>query len=342
MENDGEMDDQASLAAEAPAMRFPHMVLVADGEDHIRELLLLVLHEAGYSTLDADNGLMAVELAIAHQPDAMILETALPLMEGLAVNHALKRNARTADIPVLFLSSLAYMDAQIQALDEGAADYITKPFDLREMLARLRVALTGSQRRRALMAEVAELRQLVGERRKSPVPRLRIFVASPSDVREEREVLGRVVQELNRTIGREKDVMLELIRWETDVVPDMGPPQDVINRQVERIGPYDIFVGIMWRRFGTPTEHAASGTSEEFQSAYEAYLATGRPRIMFYFKQAPVMPQTLYEAEQLVRVVAFRDELGKKGLYTTYDTAFDFERYVREHLTKRIGELLES
>jgi len=63
---------------------------------------------------------------------------------------------------------------------------------------------------------------------------------------------------------------------------------------------------------------------------------------MFYFKQAAAMPTTVHEAQQVVQVLTFRDELGKKGLYTTYGTVFDFERYVREHLTKRIGELLEG
>ena len=95
--------------------------------------------------------------------------------------------------------------------------------------------------------------------------KIRIFVASPSDVARERDQLARVVEELNLTIpaiAPEKKVVLELVRWETHVYPAIGPePQRVVN---EQIGDYDIFVGILWKRMGTPTATAASGTEEEF------------------------------------------------------------------------------
>jgi len=345
MENENEKAVQASGDPAVHVrftMRHLYTVLVADDDESIRDFLVMVLADAGYATLEADNGRAAVEIAVAHQPDAALLDVVMPVMDGVAACRALKSDARTTDIPVLLLTTDAGSDQKVRWLDDGASDYLTKPFSVVELLARLRMVIVESQRRRTLMAEVAELRRLVGKKRKPLVARLRIFVASPSDVQEERKALGTVVDELNRTIGREKDVMLDLVRWETDIVPDMGPPQEVINRQIEKIGPYDIFVGIMWRRFGTPTEHAASGTQEEFQLAYESYSKTGRPRIMFYFKQAAAMFTTVHEAEQVVRVLTFRDELGKKGLYTIYNTVFDFERYVREHLTKRIGELLEG
>src|SRR5687767_2232153 len=101
------------------------------------------------------------------------------------------------------------------------------------------------------------------KREGSQMPRLRIFVASPGDVSQERDIVSVVVQELRRTIGDIRGVELETVRWETHAWPDIGEDaQDVINSQ---IGEYDVLVGVMWKRFGTPTKRAKSGTGEEFE-----------------------------------------------------------------------------
>lgn len=101
--------------------------------------------------------------------------------------------------------------------------------------------------------------------------RLRVFVASPSDVAEERDVVSVVVAELRRILPQIRPVELEVIRWETHGWPDVGADaQDVINKE---IGEYDIFVGVMWRRFGTPTKRGESGTAEEFDRAYKYFKA---------------------------------------------------------------------
>ena len=166
--------------------------------------------------------------------------------------------------------------------------------------------------------------------------KIRVFVASPSDVREERDRLCRVVDELNRTVGSEKNVIIELVRWETHTAPGMGRPQDVINSQ---IGPYDIFVGIMWKRFGTPTEASSSGTEEEFDLAFSSWRISGKPRIMFYFNRARYFLNTVEEAEQVRRGLEFRGRLEKQALVWTFDGADDFEQAVRQHLQKILREL---
>jgi HEAT repeats len=169
------------------------------------------------------------------------------------------------------------------------------------------------------------------------VRKLRVFGASPSDVSEERDRLSRVVDELNRSIGQDRNISVELVRWETHVSPDMGRPQAIINRQ---IGPYDIFIRIMWKRFGTPTGIKGSGTQEEFDSAFESWQKTGRPRIMFYFNQAPYTLQTIEETDQVRRVLEFHAKLQQQGLVWDYNGPDGFERYIREHLHSAIRELL--
>lgn len=171
--------------------------------------------------------------------------------------------------------------------------------------------------------------------------KLKIFVASPGDVSEERDIVSVVVQELRRTIGDIRDVDLESIRWETHSWPDVGEDtQDVINNQIDE---YDVFVGIMWKRFGTPTKRAGSGTGEEFERAYEYFRKYKRPKIMFYFRKTPFYPKDEKELSQIRKVLKFRKKLEKLGvLFWEYQQPIDFERDVREHLIRQILELTEK
>jgi hypothetical protein len=119
---------------------------------------------------------------------------------------------------------------------------------------------------------------------------LSVFVASPSDVTDERTKLEEVVNELNITWSREFGVRLELVRWETHSFPSKGADaQDVINTQIPE--DYDIFIGIMWCRFGTPTKRAESGTLEEFLRAKARHDENpSSVDIMIYFKDESVSP----------------------------------------------------
>jgi hypothetical protein len=169
---------------------------------------------------------------------------------------------------------------------------------------------------------------------------IRVFVASPGDVSEERDIASHVVGEINRVFGSSFGVQLEAVRWETHASPDVGSDaQDVINRQV---GEFDILVGVMWRRFGSPTRRARSGTGEEFERAYRSFKDHGRPRIMFYFRTSPFYTPDLSALAQFRKVAEFRKKLEKLGvLYWTYQTPLEFERNVREHLTRRVLEIVE-
>jgi hypothetical protein len=165
--------------------------------------------------------------------------------------------------------------------------------------------------------------------------RLKIFVASPNEVAEERNIVSLVVEELRR-LPEIIRVDVEVVRWETHSWPDVGDdPQDVINRE---IGEYDIFLGIMWRKFGTPTKRASSGTYEEFKRAYDYYKKYNRPHIMFYFRETPFYPQDLIELAQFRKVLQFKNEIEKLGvLYWKYNLPIDFERSAREHLIRKIS-----
>jgi two-component system KDP operon response regulator KdpE len=116
----------------------PLKVLVVDDEPPIRKLLRLGLSTQGYDILDAPSGKRALEL-IAERPDLIILDLGLPDVDGLE----LLRRMREANegVPIVVLSSRGEEAAKVKALDLGADDYVTKPFGMDELLARIRAAL---------------------------------------------------------------------------------------------------------------------------------------------------------------------------------------------------------
>ena len=116
----------------------PLRVLVVDDEPPIRKLLRMGLAAQGYQMLEAPNGKTALEL-LSQSPDLIILDLGLPDMQG----HELLRTirARNESVPIVVLSSRGDEAGKVQALDFGADDYVTKPFGMDELLARMRAAL---------------------------------------------------------------------------------------------------------------------------------------------------------------------------------------------------------
>lgn len=165
---------------------------------------------------------------------------------------------------------------------------------------------------------------------------IRLFLSSPGDVENERNMVHEVAAQLNRMMGEQMRFRLEVIDWETHVTPNMGRPQEVINQQIRD---YDIFVGIMWKRFGTPTGKADSGTEEEFNIACKNWEKYGRPRIMLYFNQTPYMPKNTKEISQFARVVKFREKLQDgNALVWEYQNPVEFQEFLIEHLGKVLYE----
>ena len=117
----------------------PRRVLVIDDEPPIRKLLRVGLSAHGYQIMEASSGKMALELLGGQTPDLIVLDLGLPDMQG----HELLRTirARNDSVPIVVLSSRDDEAGKVQALDYGADDYVTKPFGMDELLARMRAAL---------------------------------------------------------------------------------------------------------------------------------------------------------------------------------------------------------
>jgi two-component system, OmpR family, KDP operon response regulator KdpE len=116
----------------------PRRVLVVDDEPPIRKLLRMGLTAQGYQILEAPNGKTALDL-LGQNPDLIILDLGLPDTQG----HELLRTirARNDSVPIVVLSSRSDEAGKVEALDLGADDYVTKPFGMDELLARMRAAL---------------------------------------------------------------------------------------------------------------------------------------------------------------------------------------------------------
>jgi two-component system, OmpR family, KDP operon response regulator KdpE len=116
----------------------PLKVLVVDDGPPIRKLLRLGFGTQGYHTIDAPNAKTALEL-MADKPDLVILDLGLPDMHGLELLRLIRE--RKENVPIVVLSSRGDEVAKVEALDLGADDYVTKPFGMGELLARIRAAL---------------------------------------------------------------------------------------------------------------------------------------------------------------------------------------------------------
>jgi two-component system, OmpR family, KDP operon response regulator KdpE len=113
-------------------------VLVVDDEPPIRKLLRMGLGTQGYQTIDAPNAKVALE-RMAETPDLVILDLGLPDMQGLDLLRKIR--LQREDVPIVVLSSRGDEATKVEALDLGADDYVTKPFGMEELLARMRAAL---------------------------------------------------------------------------------------------------------------------------------------------------------------------------------------------------------
>ncbi|MET0744895.1 MAG: response regulator [Microvirga sp.] len=113
-------------------------ILVVDDDPHIRQVVCFALGKSGYSTVEAGDGLAALAIARRDRPDLVILDVAMPEMDGTEVCRRLRMSA---DTPVIFLSSKDDEVDRIVGLEIGADDYVTKPFSPRELVARVKVVL---------------------------------------------------------------------------------------------------------------------------------------------------------------------------------------------------------
>jgi diguanylate cyclase (GGDEF)-like protein len=142
----------------------PASVMVVDDTPANLKLLDALLRQHGHQPRLFPRGALALKAAAAQAPDLILLDVMMPEMDGYEVCRRLKAMPGLADVPVIFISALTETDSKVRAFAEGGVDYVTKPFEEAEVLARVGTHLALYAMRRAQVRQQAELEQLVRER----------------------------------------------------------------------------------------------------------------------------------------------------------------------------------
>jgi DNA-binding response OmpR family regulator len=120
------------------------LVLIVDDEDLTRQMIAMFMKMDGYDTAEAEDGVDALEKVAKRQPDAIILDVMMPIMDGITMCKQLRSNPATASIPVLMLSGRSQLGAEEEGLDAGANAYMKKPMEPKEMMTVLREIMMQS------------------------------------------------------------------------------------------------------------------------------------------------------------------------------------------------------
>lgn len=119
-------------------------ILVVEDESTLLETLALNLRDEGYKVYTAEDGEQALDITRDKKPDLIVLDIMLPKLDGLSVCRLIRRDPEVAEIPIIMLTARGTQGDKMVGLDSGADDYITKPFALGELLARIRAVLRRS------------------------------------------------------------------------------------------------------------------------------------------------------------------------------------------------------
>ncbi len=138
-------------------------ILVVDDEQPNRKLLRAQLSVMGYTVREADSGSEALEMA-REKPDLILLDVMMPNMDGFEVCRRLKESEATRDIPVIYLSAMKDAKSKVHGLAAGGVDYISKPYDGPELLARVKTHLTLHRQEEELSRYARQLQLMVEER----------------------------------------------------------------------------------------------------------------------------------------------------------------------------------
>jgi hypothetical protein len=159
---------------------------------------------------------------------------------------------------------------------------------------------------------------------------LHAFISCPNDVAEEREIVEKVCDQVNKSDLLAKGVEVVPIHWKKSVVPVItgNGPQTVISEQIG--DDYDIYIGIMWKRFGDKQKNGLTPTEEEFNEALNRRSKTGKPVIQFYFK--PIL--CVDEKNQIAEVERFIQRIKDLGLYESFLSEKDFREKLSRHISK--------
>ncbi len=200
-------------------------ILVVDDEQSIMELLVFNLQKEGYNTLEAYDGITAVEMAINEKPDLILLDVMIPKLDGISVCKKIRYALNISNIPILMISAKDTESDKIVGLEMGADDYITKPFQIREVMARIKANL----RKAELNANLDILNNKKNEEKKDDIIRV-----------------GDLSLDLKKVEAKVKGEVINLTKKEFDVLKYLASqPGQVVTREMllREVWEYEEYVG---------------------------------------------------------------------------------------------------
>ncbi len=199
-------------------------ILVVDDEEDIMELLVFNLQKEGYNTLQAYDGVTAVEMAINEKPDLILLDVMIPKLDGISVCKKIRYALNISNIPILMISAKDTESDKIVGLEMGADDYITKPFQIREVMARIKANL----RKAELNANMDALN------------------SKKNDDKDDIIKVGDLSLDLKKVEAKVKGEVINLTKKEFDVLKYLASqPGQVVTREMllREVWEYEEYVG---------------------------------------------------------------------------------------------------
>lgn len=200
-------------------------ILIVDDEESIMDLLVYNLEKEGYNTLKAYDGITAVEMALKERPDLVLLDVMIPKLDGISVCKKIRYYLNISTMPILMVSAKDTESDKIVGLEMGADDYITKPFQIRELMARIKANLRKAEAK----SSVAHKEETAN-------------TGKDSDIIE----VGELTLDLKKIEARVKGQIVNLTKKEFDVLRFLASqPGEVVTREklLHEIWEYDEYVG---------------------------------------------------------------------------------------------------
>ncbi len=166
-----------------------------------------------------------------------------------------------------------------------------------------------------------------------PVYMVKVFIASPSDVAEERNAAVDVILQWNACNSSDRGITIDPVRMETHAQTTLGGhPQDIVNGQL--LGGCDLLIAIFWSRLGTRTPKAASGTVQEIN---EFIRKNGPKNVLLFFSDRPIPANC--DRTELARLKDFKEKMQKKALYIVFNNIDSFRGQLRQQLDRRMNQI---
>ena len=158
------------------------------------------------------------------------------------------------------------------------------------------------------------------------VKQIKVVISYPSDVDKEKDIIVKLCDTLSNHIFVKKNIHIKPIDWAENVpriITGEGPQRTIDKYFKEQ--DYDIYIGILWKRFGEPQANGLTPTEGEFEDALKRYKKTGRPLITFFFKEEEFYPNNEYEASQSLALQKFKTRVRSLDLYNSFTADLEFQ-----------------